>query len=378
MPEANVQYQNVIVQATIIIYLIIYFVSFTGLPDDPRMSPRSRTTRQQSKIGRPPLTQQQQVMGSPNPSPTPSRSNSREPLYKSTSLETRSRTPSPSETINQQSHDYYGRANLTDRSRSPSPPTSTAASTVTGVGLNQLPPTTGLGGSTGGLNTLSKRPGRRLPPTPNKPSSLNIPKSRGGGPSDDQQLQQPHMPKVLPSPTIAPAHKSPGSINFPRLNASPTRLPQYNIPPSSRLGTGGQSTNKQAERQHHHHPNRPQPFSPTEKNDLNMPQSFRTRERLTTNRRTSSQDMLDNRERSSHIPRSYSGQLVDRYQHSDNRMADTTASAPTNRFELQPQGGTGPNSGPVGQGRTLPNGFKPRRGVKNKKQVSESDDEDWC
>jgi len=56
---------------------------------------------------------------------------------------------------------------------------------------------------------------------PQKPLALNL-NSAGVVPRriDDR------MPHVLPSPTIPPlAHKSPGSINFPRLNASPSHGP---------------------------------------------------------------------------------------------------------------------------------------------------------
>ncbi|KAK2164749.1 hypothetical protein LSH36_59g03001 [Paralvinella palmiformis] len=127
-------------------------------------------------------------------SPNPSRSNSREPLYRATSLKARSRSPSPDPGPTPQPQlDYYGSANLTDRSRSPSP-ASTAAS-----------------------SSRRKRAPRKLPATPQKPSSLNLAQAK--------KHPGAKMPHVLPSPTIPQPHKSPGSINFPKLNASPTRLP---------------------------------------------------------------------------------------------------------------------------------------------------------
>ena len=65
------------------------------------------------------------------------------------------------------------------------------------------------------------------------------------------------MPRVMPSPTIPQPSKSPGSINFPKLNPSPTHKPKlnivsvpHNIPPPGKLG-------------------RPEPYSPTERNNLN-------------------------------------------------------------------------------------------------------------
>ncbi|GFR68882.1 voltage-dependent non-L-type calcium channel alpha-1 subunit isoform A [Elysia marginata] len=86
-----------------------------------------------------------------------------------------------------------------------------------------------------------------------------------------------------------------GNINFPRLNASPTRVPQLNIPVNS--GSGGNSSQHpppyhqlpQQQQPHHHHPHhhhhqqqqqhpappapgrmgRPEPYSPTERNNLN-------------------------------------------------------------------------------------------------------------
>lgn len=53
------------------------------------------------------------------------------------------------------------------------------------------------------------------------------------------------MPQVLPSPTVPHIHKSPGNINFPRLNASPTRFPAAisstapNVVVSGPVGIGG-------------------------------------------------------------------------------------------------------------------------------------------
>ena len=142
--------------------------------------------------------QQATMYSSPHGSPTTSRRGSRDPLYRTTSLETRSRSPSPPGGVGgplgggparlpPSPREYYGTANLIDRSRSPSP---------------------NFGNSGGGAAP------RRDGGPPRKPTALNLTTKRrsDGG-----------MPHVLPSPTVPPApHKSPGSINFPRLNASPT------------------------------------------------------------------------------------------------------------------------------------------------------------
>lgn len=207
----------------IIIYLVINnnYILFLAAYDEPRSLPNLKRSR-----SRPPLIQQRQVMGSPNPSPTISRNNSQEPLYKSTSLETRSRTPSPSETTNQQSFDYYGTANLTDRSRSPSP-------------------------TSGGKSGSGKRTGgRKLPTLPSKPSSLNI--------TTAQQSPHDYMPKVLPSPTVPQPQKSPGSINFPKLSASPTHKTGHGLP------TQYPPTTSHQHHRHHRHLTPSSSYSPTE------------------------------------------------------------------------------------------------------------------
>ncbi|XP_013405209.2 probable voltage-dependent N-type calcium channel subunit alpha-1B [Lingula anatina] len=147
-------------------------------PDSPQLRGRSRSR------SRPPLQQQRPVMGSPAASPVGSRasspaSSSRQNLYRTTSLETRSRSPSPSGTATSTpQHEYYGRVNLTDRSRSPSPATA--------------------------------RRNRRLPHTPpSKPMTLPL----------GQMMDQPgdvysgNLPRVVPSPTVPKA--SPSNINFP-------------------------------------------------------------------------------------------------------------------------------------------------------------------
>jgi len=116
----------------------------------------------------------------------------RSPPYRSTSLETRSRTPSPTNDRYRVSPhpEYYGKTNLTDRSRSPSPPSSL------------IPPkrAEGLGPAA---------------PAAQKPTELNF--------SNKRRNSRGSMPQMLPSPTVPPPDaSSPSCINFPRLNPSPT------------------------------------------------------------------------------------------------------------------------------------------------------------
>jgi len=110
--------------------------------------------------------------------------------YQTTSLESRSRTPSPTPDRRDFSpHEYYGKANLTDRSRSPSP------------------------GSSNRVPTTVVQMGGGIPVQ--KPTALNLSVRRTSHSS---------LPQVLPSPTIQHTYVSPGSINFPRLNPSPTHF----------------------------------------------------------------------------------------------------------------------------------------------------------
>jgi hypothetical protein len=293
-------------------------------------------------------------MGSPLPSPTPSRSNSREPLYRTTSLETRSRSPSPHPTPTPTpQHEYYGSACLTDRSRSPSP--------TSGV-------------------TRSKRAGRKLPATPQKPSSLNL-------------LQKPrtaeNMPHVIPSPTVPQPHKSPGSINFPKLNASPTHGPRMNIQPPPLGRKSGQHPQQMAMS-----PMRPHQYSPSDKNDLNMPSQHGGQAA------SASHEMLD-RDAERGQARHHGGipPPVLNNARPDNRYTDRERDNRfiENRLDAPPVDAMGrPVMGrPAPQSTNLPNGFKSRdrtpeiggaggapmqrRGRPRPGEQSDSDDDmDWC
>ncbi|KAK3088414.1 hypothetical protein FSP39_018877 [Pinctada imbricata] len=323
-----------------------------GLKCDESMSlPSSPQQRGRKSTRRPPLQSQANVIGSPLPSPQPLRSVNREStFYRSTSLETRSRSPSPTTTPSHTpQQEYYGTANLTDRSRSPSP-----------------------------ASTPPKKQGRKLPSVPPKPSTLNL----------AQPKLKENMPRVMPSPTIPQPPKSPGSINFPRLSASPTHLPKLNInprthfvPPPGKMGL-------------------PEPYSPTERNHLNrinspfqsrtLPQVNRTSNRekdrdspwnLNTSR--SNQAKISNKERaSSHSPE---------VRHNTNSRDRTkflasdfeqTASNPSSSH----RGSRPPAYSPI-----VPNGVKPKARKRKPEKLemrsdsniplqndSDEDESDWC
>lgn len=234
-----------------------FYIFLTGTRHDDSLSmslPNSPSQRLHSLIRRPPLISQEKVVCSPSPSPQPLRHANRDStFYRSTSLETRSRSPSPNTTPSQTPmHEYYGTSNLTDRSRSPSP-----------------------------ASTPPKKQSRKLPNVPLvKPSTLNL----------AQPKLKENMPRVLPSPTIPKSVKSPGNINFPKLSASPTHKPtSKNIPPPIS-----------------HYPpppgkfGRPEPYSPTERNNLNKvsaPSSSQSKTLPQVGRRSNNGDQW-NRDRS--------------------------------------------------------------------------------
>ncbi|XP_054715449.1 voltage-dependent calcium channel type A subunit alpha-1-like [Uloborus diversus] len=154
---------------------------------------------------------------SPVPNPTwrhghniHSRSRSHSPVYPSVRLDRRSRTPSPSPSTPTRS-EYYGTSHLHYRSRSPSP------SSVRSLPVVQ-----------------QRRPGggRRLPPTPTKPSTLRL---------DVASSDPINFPDVSHSPTVPQPSRSPGSINFPKLSASPTHAntQQQQHPPWRERTAGG-------------------------------------------------------------------------------------------------------------------------------------------
>lgn len=165
---------------------------------------------------------------SPVPKPTfrhgpniRSRSRSHSPVYPSVRLDRPSRTPSPTPSTPTQS-EYYGTSHLHYRSRSPSP------------------------SSVRSLPVVQRRPGggRRLPPTPTKPSTLRL---------DIISSDPINFPDVSHSPTVPQPSRSPGSINFPKLSASPTHTSLINSQqhPPWRDRTAGHSLSVDAPNIHH-------------------------------------------------------------------------------------------------------------------------------
>ena len=186
-----------------------------AVTSSPPVLRRGRSVGQRS--GRPPLESQPTVTGV-SPVPTPysaavANTGRESPISRATSLDTRSRSPSPHAGVppsGSAAVEYYGTAKLTDRSRSPSPTPSLPVE-------------------------LERRPRPRLPPQ--KPTALDLPQSGRrqvggvGGVVD-------RMPHVLPSPTVPPPpHRSPGSINFPRLSPSPSHAPWDPASPDASPGS---------------------------------------------------------------------------------------------------------------------------------------------
>jgi len=185
------------------------------MTSSPPVLRRGRSVDQRS--GRPPLESQPTVTGvSPVPSPYRAvvvATGRESPVSRATSLDTRSRSPSPHAGVppsGSAAVEYYGTSKLTDRSRSPSPTPSLPVE-------------------------LERRPRPR--PPPQKPTALHLPQSgrRRVGVVADLPDRMPH---VLPSPTVPPPpHRSPGSINFPRLSPSPSHAPWDTASPSGSLGS---------------------------------------------------------------------------------------------------------------------------------------------
>ncbi|XP_071552669.1 voltage-dependent calcium channel type A subunit alpha-1 isoform X2 [Panulirus ornatus] len=138
-----------------------------------------------------------------------SASNSPDRHYITTRLDARSRSPSPhtglAGTVGRRGRTLeYGTVSLDRRSRSPSPHRRAGSSYPT------IPQRRG--------------GGRRLPPTPNKPSTLHL----GPQPSQPLSGHQGAGQHTLPG-AKSPTRSQP--INFPKLNASPTHVPKLEMPP---------------------------------------------------------------------------------------------------------------------------------------------------
>ncbi|KAL8580522.1 hypothetical protein ACOMHN_054677 [Nucella lapillus] len=420
-------------------------------------SPQTRGRTRMRSVGRPPLQSQSPVMGSPLPSPGHSARRGRDEhgFYRSTSLETRSRTPSPNTSQSPSHQEYYGSTNLIDRSRSPSPsptqsppkrtprklPTvpfdpNTPPSSM-GPGHHAAVPVGGVGGGVGAGSGAGEGTGAPLPLPATKPATLNL----------SQPKLKEAMPRVMPSPTIPQVPKSPGNINFPRLSASPTRLPR-NIEEGGGGGGGGANPHHPAPNPPPHHPPkggastgrpppppppqasshqqpvphhsipppgrlaRPEPYSPTERNNLNKGDTTTTTNTNTNNSSSSSSHKpfsrtsaprgipgsSDNASRSRErqgAERSGPSSRVSSGMSPDLRTSDRSRIL-AHQFDSPAEAGgsvTGA-TGPSSRGRarttpTLPNGFKPKTGRKQERYEMRSDiniplkedsdeDDDWC
>ncbi|XP_076455033.1 voltage-dependent calcium channel type A subunit alpha-1-like [Babylonia areolata] len=434
----------------------------------PSPQPRGRTRMR--SIGRPPLQSQSSVLGSPLPSPGHRKGRDRDEhgFYRSTSLETRSRTPSPNTSQSPSHQEYYGSTNLIDRSRSPSPgpgggsgaqsPPKRTPRKLPNVPFvpNPAPPSSGMGPGHAAVPVVGGRGGSVVvggsvpvsgvvPPT--KPATLNL----------SQPKLKESMPRVMPSPTIPQAPKSPGNINFPRLSASPTRVPPRSGAHDDNgvgMGSGTAGPNPHpTPNPHHHHPPpkggpssssaaaarqqapppyqppshhipppgrlaRPEPYSPTERNNLSkVGETAHTTASTASHKpysRTSaprghapsdgssrSRGERGDRERGDrqhHVsdrgpsPRVPSGMSPDLRTSDRSRILAHQFDSPVDASVVSRGGGS---SGPGGRGGrarttpTLPNGFKPKAGRKQERYEMRSDiniplkedsdeDDDWC
>ncbi|KAK0065730.1 voltage-dependent calcium channel type A subunit alpha-1, partial [Biomphalaria pfeifferi] len=346
-----------------------------GIKEDS-ISSSSPTFRGRSRQrARPLLQTQSQVQSSPLPSPgIPRFKNVGDSgFYRSTSLETRSRSPSPNLTASPPLRS--GSTSLIQRSRSPSPSISAASPPMIQRHHRRLPNAPSPSSSSGSVTTTS---------SPSKPVTLNL--------SEPRYRNNIAIKDTLPvRGAISPPGR--GNINFPRLNASPTHVPKLNIPVSAT--SSGTAVAPIPPHHVRHAPppgrlSRPEPYSPTERNNLNklsepspsrsstLPSAHRTsgyhydewggQERTKDGGRDSRSLPRTSVRSLSRSPDPQSGGL-----HEDNFISASQAE------------GNSPHS----RGRIVPNGFK-HRGRKPEKyemrsdshtalhEDSDEDDDDWC
>ncbi|XP_055897179.1 voltage-dependent calcium channel type A subunit alpha-1-like isoform X2 [Biomphalaria glabrata] len=347
-----------------------------GMKEDSITSSSPTFRGRSRQRSRPPLQSQSPVLGSPLPSPgLPRLRNMGDSgFYRSTSLETRSRSPSPNLTASPPLRS--GSTSLIQRSRSPSPSMIAASPPMINRQHRRLPMAPSSTSSSGSGTTTTTSPA--------KPVTLNL--------SEPRYRNNIAIKDTLPvRGAISPPGR--GNINFPRLNASPTHVPKLNIPVSAT--SSGTAVAPIPPHHVRHAPppgrlSRPEPYSPTERNNLNkpsepspsrsstLPSAHRTsgypheewgsRERLNEGGRDSRSLPQPSVRSSSRSPDPRSGG-----QHEDNFMSASQAE------------GNSPHS----RGRIVPNGFK-HRGRKPEKyemrsdshtalhEDSDEDDDDWC
>ncbi|KAH9505340.1 hypothetical protein Btru_058406 [Bulinus truncatus] len=347
-----------------------------GVKEDSITSSSPTFRGRSRQRSRPPLQSQSPVLGSPLPSPGHSRLRNMgdSGFYRSTSLETRSRSPSPNLTASPPLRS--GSISLIQRSRSPSPSMIAASPPMINRQHRRLPMAPSSNSSSGSGTTTTTSPA--------KPVTLNL--------SEPRYRSNIATKDTLPvRGAISPPGR--GNINFPRLNASPTHIPKLNIPVSA--SSSGTAVAPIPPHHHRHAPppgrlGRPEPYSPTERNNLNkisepspsrgstLPSAHRTsgypheewgsRDRLNEGGRDSRSLPRPAVRSSSRSPDPRSGG-----QEEDNFMAASQAEG----------------SSQQSRGRILPNGFKHRARKLEKYEMhsdsqtalhedSDEDDDDWC
>nr|AAO83841.1 voltage-dependent non-L-type calcium channel alpha-1 subunit isoform A [Lymnaea stagnalis] len=353
-----------------------------GVKEDSITSSSPTFRGRSRQRSRPPLQAQSPVLGSPLPSPAHPRvrGGGDSGFYRSTSLETRSRSPSPNLTASPPPRS--GSTSLVQRSRSPSPSLVAASPPMTSSAHRRLPVAPSSTSSSGsGVTTMS----------PAKPVSLNL--------SEPRYRDNIAIKDTLPV-RGAPSPPGRGNINFPRLNASPTRVPKLNIPVSSTSGIAAASP---LPPHHHRHApppgrlGRPEPYSPTERNNLNKtsdPSSSSARSStLPIAHRTSGYPRDDSNWGARELPGEGgrdSRSLPRPSPRASSRSPDPRGgSRHDDRFMAASQQEGSPARGTRSRGGILPNGFKPKGRKPEKYEMrsdshtalqedSDEDDDDWC
>uniref|UniRef100_A0A2C9MAT1 EF-hand domain-containing protein n=2 Tax=Biomphalaria glabrata TaxID=6526 RepID=A0A2C9MAT1_BIOGL len=346
-----------------------------GIKEDS-ISSSSPTFRGRSRQrARPLLQTQSQVQSSPLPSPgVPRFKNVGDSgFYRSTSLETRSRSPSPNLTASPPLRS--GSTSLIQRSRSPSPSISAASPPMIQRHHRRLPNAPSPSSSSGSVTTTS---------SPSKPVTLNL--------SEPRYRNNIAIKDTLPvRGAISPPGR--GNINFPRLNASPTHVPKLNIPVSAT--SSGTAVAPIPPHHVRHAPppgrlSRPEPYSPTERNNLN---------KLSEPSPSRSSTLPSAHRTSGYHYDEWGGQERTKDGGRDSRSLPRTSVRSLSRSPDPQSGGLheenfisasqAEGNSPHSRGRIVPNGFK-HRGRKPEKyemrsdshaalhEDSDEDDDDWC
>ncbi|KAK6980046.1 voltage-dependent calcium channel type A subunit alpha-1, partial [Biomphalaria glabrata] len=346
-----------------------------GIKEDSILSSSPTFRGRSRQRARPLLQTQSQVQSSPLPSPgVPRFKNVGDSgFYRSTSLETRSRSPSPNLTASPPLRS--GSTSLIQRSRSPSPSISAASPPMIQRHHRRLPNAPSPSSSSGSVTTTS---------SPSKPVTLNL--------SEPRYRNNIAIKDTLPvRGAISPPGR--GNINFPRLNASPTHVPKLNIPVSAT--SSGTAVAPIPPHHVRHAPppgrlSRPEPYSPTERNNLN---------KLSEPSPSRSSTLPSAHRTSGYHYDEWGGQEGTKDGGRDSRSLPRTSVRSLSRSPDPQIGGLhednfisasqAEGNSPHSRGRIVPNGFK-HRGRKTEKyemrsdshaalhEDSDEDDDDWC